>query len=152
MKPPDHNPTNRPQQVHGEASGQRPVIESVGAPKPVVGEFGIEKPKPEKFGDRIFEIYFAKTIAEARKLGNLNLPQAALERAARTLAETKAKMRLKAAIKYAINSAKSETISEAEILTEVLPEIGITTMKLCPKEPKKQGSRARKEKEEDHGA
>lgn len=156
MNPPDHNPKNLPQQVHGEASGRRPGTDPVRAPKPEVSPNRLEKPKAQTLGDLIFKIYFAKTTAEAQKLGKLNLPQSALERAARILACKKTKKRLIEAFKYAVNSAKSETITDAEILTELLPELlpelGMTTMKLCPKEPKKQGSRVRKEKGGNHGA
>ncbi len=152
MNPPDSKPTNLPQPGHGEAAERRPVTGSNGAaPKPGVGANGLEKPKPEKLGDRILKIYYAKAIAEARKLGNMNLPKFALERAAKTLALKKTKKRLRETSKYAENSAQSEIITEAEILTEVLPELGITNMKLCPKEPKKKGSKGQK-KGGNHGA
>lgn len=152
MNPPDQNPMELHQEGQREASGRRSVTGPVGAPKPEVSANPIKKPKPQTQGDLIFEIYFAKTIAEAQKLGNLNLPQSDLERAARTLADKKTKKRLIEAFKYAVNSAKSETITEAEILTEYLTKLGITTMKLCPKKPKKQNSRVGKEKGGNHGA
>lgn len=152
MNPPDHNPQNLPQQGHGEAAGRRPVTGSNGAaPKPEVGTNRIEKPKAQTQGDRIFEILYAKTIAAARKLGYLNLPESSLEKAARTLAVKRTQKRLQEAFRYAENSAKSEIIKDADILTEVLPEFGITTMKLCPKASERKASKVRK-KGGNHGA
>lgn len=153
MNPPDHNPSNLPKPVHGEAADLRSVAEPVGTPKPEFhpNPVPIAKPRTKTQGDQIFEIYLAKATAEARKHGNLHFSQAALEKAARTVAEKKTRKRLQEAYKYAVHSAQAETIAAVEILTELLQEFGIKDMKLCRKEPKKKGSKGSKKKGENHG-
>lgn len=142
MNPPDHNPTNLPQQVHGEASGRRLGTDPVGAPKPEVSPNRIEKPKAQTQGDRIFGILYAKTIVAARKYKNLNISESSLQKAARNFAMKKTSKRLREAFRYAENSAKSEIIKDADILSEILQEFGII-MPLNPKAPKKKGSKGR---------
>ena len=151
MNPPDPKPNGLPKPGQNDACGRRPGNGPVGAPKPEVGTNRIEKPKAQTQGDRICEILYAKTIAAARKLGYLKLPESSLEKAARTLAVKRTQKRLREAFRYAENSAKSEIIKDADILTEILPEFGITTMKLCPKASERKASKVRK-KGGNHGA
>lgn len=136
MNPPDHNPTNLPQQIHGEASARRPDTEPIGAPKAQIHPDQVKKPRSQPLGEGVFTIVYPKAIAATRKLEYLNLPKDTLDKAAKTLATKKTHELLGQVLRYALGSARSKIIKDVDILTE----IGINTMELCPEGTKKKGS------------
>lgn len=132
MNPPDSKPTNLPQQLHGDASGRRAGTDPGGAPKAAVAVHATEKPKPKTLQDEIYEILYGKTKNLVERLKPLQMPQAIIEKATRSLATRASRKLLAEAIKYARNSASAMKFDDTDLLNEILAQRDFAQIKVHP--------------------